>query len=732
MEVLHETDYRFEVDEGDTRRIEARAHHMSIGTDKFPTGELFAPADELDVAKVKRIELAYVAADDYGIKKVELVYKALGGKEFREPLELPGFAPTPQGSSLRAPKSAQSKYLWDLAELPLRPGVQIEYHLEVTDNDDVQGPNVGRSKSFKLRLYSPRERHEDLIARQRALAEHMLELLAERLVGTEAGIAEHRRVHRMAGDIIVEMGGLVAALKSDELATAKLTQAIQTLRDNMNKRTEGEDKLLSDLEERARKSTQEETPNKRLVDSDNKIIAGLEDDVLTISDWLQRQEIENLLGISDEIKASQERLDKLFEEYKRTGSPELLSEIERELKALEKRLQEMASKSTSLPEDVLDRFVNADALQQEQEADCLAQVRELLAAGDAQAAQEQMARCSEEMDQGAQALEEALQGLRGESFSKEEKNFNERMDDLADLGQDQQDIADQAEEIYKRYAEAASKMQDNKSSEARKSANETLKKLQKKLKQIPGGGLTPFAKEELEILKKRLEDAESMLKRGDLAEALSMARHAQRSLKTVQDELEFTLDDSWSRNAVVAEKVARNALPLARKLVDELQEATPSPSEIMDKADRRSLEKLRRRQKSALNRAQKLKKKLEAQADQLPGKAGKAMQEGLSGAMEHMKLAEQQMRERDPSSARVEASQAAQQLKRAQSEGQAAARQKQKLGQAGWRDEPVRIPGAEDYKAPEEFRKEVMDAMRDEAPAGFADQVKRYYKDIIQ
>src|SRR5690606_5216527 len=144
-------------------------------------------------------------------------------------------------------------------------------------------------------------------------------------------------------------------------------------------------------------------------------------DVLKLSDWLQRQDLENLLSISDEIAASRERLDKLFAEYERTGSPEVLAEIERELRALERRMQEMAQRSTGIAEDVLDRFVNSDALRQEEESGCLAKVTELLKAGDTAAAKEQMTKCGEQMDQSASALEDALKDLRGENFSEEEK-----------------------------------------------------------------------------------------------------------------------------------------------------------------------------------------------------------------------------------------------------------------------------------------------------------------------
>lgn len=727
--VTQDTYYRFEVETGTERKVEARARHIHLQADATPTIELYAPADELDVAKIKRIELAYVAADDFGIAKVELVYKEAGGKELRELLPL---SPRDmEGSTLR---QAQAKHLWDLATLPLRPGVQIEYHVEVTDNDDVLGPNIGRSKSFRLRLFSPRERHEELIERQQELVEHMIELLASRLTATRTHLRAHQEIHRMASDIIVEMGSLAAALKSDELAAGKLAMTLDGLRDRMDKRVRTEGALLQDLEQRARKAGGELAIGEleRMGKSDDKIVAELEDDVLTLVDWIQRQEMENLLNISDEIKANQERLKQLFEEYERTGSPEVLAEIQRELRALEKKLAEMSQKSAQVPEDVLDRFVNSEALQQQQDTDCLSKVQELLDAGDVVAAQKQMAKCSEEMDMGAKALEDALSSLRKDSFSEEEKLFNEMMSEAADLGQDQAEIADATEDIYKRYAEEVSKLKDDKSSEAKAQVGETLKKLRKKLEQIPRDGLTAFSKEEFDILQNRLDETEKMLKRGDLAEALSMARYANRALRTVQDEQQASLDDAWSRKGQVAERAARKAMPLSQQLVDELADATPSPYEIMSKSDKQNLEKLRRRQKSVRQRSEKLRKKLAGQ-EKLPGKAGDAMQDGLKAAMENMQRAEKQMKNRDPSGARQDTREAAKQLQEAQKQAQGAARLKQKSGQTGWRDKPIRIPGADEYKAPEKFREEILDAMEDgSAPNGFADQVKQYYKDIIQ
>ncbi len=728
--LMRETYYRFTIDTGSDREVEARARHITIVKDQAPKIELYAPADELDVAKLKRIEIAYVASDDYGIRKVDLVYTPKDGKETRQPLEIVDSGPTyGVGTSPRAPRNAQHKYLWDLSVLPLRPGVQIEYHLEAADNDDVQGPNIGRSRSYSLRLFSPRERHEDLIARQQLLAKHMIELLAERLVATGTSVAVHRQIQRAAEQVVVEMGGLVAALNEDELATKKLRTTLQEMRERMNTRVRREDTMLTSFEKR----DDNDANTKTLEASDAKIIAELEDDLLLLSDWLQRQQLENKLSISDEAAASSERLKKLFEEFDRTGSDEVLSEIRRELKALERKLQEIDEASASMPEDALDRFVNSEALQAEQAEACLQTVRELLDAGNAKAAQKEMEKCSEKMQEAAQANEDALSRLRGEDFAEGEKQLEEILNDVADLAQDQDDIANQASQIYQRYSDAVNEMEKGKSAEAKKTAGETLEKLRKSVSKIPGAGLTPFTREEMTVLAKRLEDTETMLERGELAEALSMAQHARESLKTIRDELEFSLDEAWSRKGVAAEKAARAALPLAKKLVEQLQAVTPSPSEIMNSEDKRKLEKLRRQQKASRNRTGKLMKKASAQAESMPGKSGQAIEKGLEAALEHMDQAEQQMRSRDPSGAKQQAKEAAERLREAQKSARGAARKKQQHGQQGWRDEPVRIPGAEDYRAPEKFREEILDAMQDEAaPSGFSEQVKQYYKDIIQ
>ena len=46
--------------------------------------------------------------------------------------------------------------------------------------------------------------------------------------------------------------------------------------------------------------------------------------------------------------------------------------------------------------------------------------------------------------------------------------------------------------------------------------------------------------------------------------------------------------------------------------------------------------------------------------------------------------------------------------------------------------EDVKIPDAEQYQAPKEFRKDLLDAMKQGAPEKYKDQVKRYYEELVK
>jgi hypothetical protein len=46
--------------------------------------------------------------------------------------------------------------------------------------------------------------------------------------------------------------------------------------------------------------------------------------------------------------------------------------------------------------------------------------------------------------------------------------------------------------------------------------------------------------------------------------------------------------------------------------------------------------------------------------------------------------------------------------------------------------EPVRIPDANAYQAPREWRHELMEAMREKAPERYREEVRHYYEELVR
>jgi hypothetical protein len=707
--------YRIEVtaSTGD-RRIEATPRAIEAESDAPPTVQLMAPGDPLDVANLRRVELAYVLEDDFGVASAELVWE--GGKDRgRKAITLGD-----QGLA-----RAQGKLMWDIAEVVVPSGGSVRYWIEAKDNDSVGGPNVGKSREFHLRIVSPRERHEDTLDRQQVVAEKLLKNLGARLVGFGDNVTAREEQSKHLGDALTDLAAINAAYEKDPHAADLMRKSLTQMHDRLERLMIAEAKLLP------KNSTK--VPAARFTALDKGLIAELEDDMLVLADWLDRERMEGLLDINDEIAAHQKRLADLLAQYEKTKDARLLDEIEREMRALERAYAELEKHRQGMPEDVLDQYVNQDALDSEEGTSCMAEVRALVKAGKIAESQQKLQECQQEQQKGASALEGSLAQLRGDKFNEEQKKLDEVMNELADVARDQDDIAAEANRIFEAYARKADDLAKDNRREASKKVGVLVDKLRKRLDGIDESGLTPFAKEELDIVQRRLADVEKMVDDGDLAEALGMSRQAKTSLDTIAGELEAAINDDpkskWADATQDALDGIERATPLAKELIDELSSLSPKPEQIMSGDDLRALDRLRRRQNMNKQRTGKLAERTKQLGADLPGDASAELTKKLGGATEHMGKADERMKGKDPSGTRESTRAAADALAKARDRARSAARQAQE-GAIG--DEPIRIPGADEYKAPERFREEVLEGAKKKAPAGYENMKDQYYKDITK
>jgi hypothetical protein len=739
LTIDHSARYRFAITApSGERAIETTPRAIEAEPDQAPVVQLMAPGDPLDVTNLRRVELAYVIEDDFGITSAELVWEA-GKDKGKKPIAVEPTArlAPPAGdpaatTALPAPAAPpprgrlQGKLMWDIAEVQVPSGGEVRYWIEAKDNDTIGGPHIGRSRELHLKVISPRERHEETLTRQQDLAEKILKNLGGRLtLGDEPSARDD--IARQLREAIVELGTIGAAFEKDPHASDALRKALSQMRERLDKLAITEQRLLPKGKPAAKP---------QLAGLDPRMIGELEDDTLILADWLDRERLEGLLDVSDEIAAHQKRLADLLAQYQRTKDPRLLDEIEREMRTLERTFSELDKHRRGMAEDVLDQYVHRDAVQAQAGASCIDEVRSLVQKGETAKAQQKLEQCRQQQQRSSGNLESSLSGLRGDKFTDEQKKLDEVMNDLADVAKDQDDIAAEANRIFEAYAEKADEVAKDHRREASKKVSALLDKLRRRLHDVNEGGLTPFAKEELDIVERRLADVEHMVGDGDLAEALGMAHQAKQSLDTIAGELEAAINDDpkskWADATQDALDGIQHARPVAKELIEELSSLSPKPDQIMSADDRRALERLRRREAGTKDRAKRLADRAKQMGSELPGDTGPELTKKLGGAMEQMGAADERMKLKDPSGARAATRAAADSLAKARDRARSAARQAQE-GAVG--DEPIRIPGADEYRAPERFREDLLEAMKKKgavAPEGYDDQIKRYYEELIK
>ena len=713
----HSARYRFELTAPDgARAIEATPRAIEAEVDQAPTVQLLAPGDPLDVSNLRRVELAYTIDDDFAVTSAELVWEC-GKDRGRKPIALGD-----------AGAHVQGKLEWDIGEISVPSGGDVRYWVEAKDNDSVGGPNLGKSRELHLRVISPRERHEETLARQQEVAEKIVRNLGARLVGPGDDVAAREELSRQLRDANGQLRAVAAAFEKDPHASDVMRKTLAQMADRIDHVTTTELHFIPKGVAKSRPGT--------FALIDPKVVGELEDDTIALADWLDRERMEGLLDITDEIAAHQKRLADLLAEYGRTKDPRLLDEIDREMRALDRSYAELDKHQRGMPEDVLDQYVHQDAANALSNASCMQEVAALVHAGKTAQAQAKLETCQQQSSRAASALEGSLAQLRGDKFTDEQKKLDEVMNELADVAKDQDDIAGESNKIFEDYARKADEVARDHKREASRRVSALVDRLKKRLDAIDENGLTPFAKEEMDVVQRRLGDVDHMVADGDLAEALAMAKQAKASLDTIAGELEAAQSDDpkskWADATADAIDGVEKAAPIAKDLIDELQGLAPRPDQIMSGDDQRALDRLRRRQQMNEQRAKRLGERTKQLGGELPGDAATELGKKLGAATDHMQKADDRMKGRDPSGARESTRAAADELAKARDRARSAARQAQ---QNTVGDEPIRIPGADEYRAPEQFREDLLEAMKKkgaQTPEGYDDQIKRYYQELIK
>ena len=237
---------------------------LTVLRDAAPDVNIVSPARDTVLDNEMLVELQVEAADDYGIQALQLVYhvEAEGAEEINVPLKRWGVENTP------VRRSVSVSYTWDVDRIGIFPGETIAYYVQALDNDNVSGPNIGKSPTYTLRFPSLSELYDSVATEQETEQQGLEELVDEQadatgLIDTLLGkirksqeltlndenlmqqvLENQKQIEQTAKQLVDDMKQTAEEMEQNQLFDAETIQKYQELQNLMEKALSEEHKEI--------------------------------------------------------------------------------------------------------------------------------------------------------------------------------------------------------------------------------------------------------------------------------------------------------------------------------------------------------------------------------------------------------------------------------------------------------------------------------------------------------
>ena len=738
---------------------------IEIVADQAPQVTIDAPKQAvLEVDPQGRVQIGWSAADDYGLTEVTLLWQRAGAKEERVVLQTPA-------SPARRLRGA---YTWEIAPLHLRPGDRVSYHLEAKDNDGIDGPQRGVSATQAIKIFSAAEHSRESLIRAQALWERLVALLGDRLeekappADVDAAAqwyAQAAQKDRDARALSQELYTAGTELLKDKLAPKALGRALRYASTGLGPAVHRTSLARAPLSRGASRDGTVRAFNGALQAE----IREEEKDVLYLEDLLDRSRLDAMQELGKELAASRRELARLGEKLRKAQDEETKRELLAEVERLRERIQDLMSRMAELAKGIQDEHLNREAAESMQkEQDLLGQLSDIqkkLQSGRIDEALKQLDRLSQQLERLEKDLQQKAGQQQSGQYAQESRALREAADQLRELQAKEQELEKRTAQLRREMqSQARNRFEQKGGKQLAKELKAKAEAARKAISQIDPRVAEHLGLEDtLDMAQGRASDLSRALDTNDFDEALDLAERSERAVETLQGRL--TMEDNvaqrypgFSRDPAGVRKSLRGATdaqqPL-QEIVQQLQDALPREGQGM------SQEQLQRLRQQAQEQG-RLKDQLGKVRDEL-GEVGKRLpifgpqhEQMLQQAQDGMSGAEQHLYRGEPRGGQAGEQQAIEKLSQFQDAMEKLAKQSGRGGGGqggvpmpwgepasdgndeegpesdGVRHDHVEIPDAESSRAPSEFRKELLDAMKQSPPEKYKERVKQYYEELVK
>jgi hypothetical protein len=728
--------YRFWLEPPFGRPIrEERSHRLTAEPDAPPRVEILGPADRLELATPRPIEIGYSASDDFGLGTVELVYRIGDRPEQRLPLR--------DGAGAL---SVQGRTVWDPTSAGLAGAERVAYRIEAHDRDEISGPKVGSSRTLYVVIQNPHESMEDRLDRQRELLEKLIGDLADRVEhdpavapsaagGGETEMADARlaaqaAAHETEESHLALLGQLLDQDRRNGVLGKALRAALGGIADRLEHLLREEALALGALKGKGQGKSGG-GGRARLAAVATRQVAELESDVLLFDDLIGRQRLEDLASLGKELTDAHQRLEDLLERYKKTKDEGLRRQLAREARELRARLADLAQKIAALRarNDVPEEWRNLPDLKGL--ADQARKLDEMIEKGDDADLEKALSQLGDDLRGMRKMLDQNLDGFGAERFPQENRVVADLMKKIGDIEGDERALQKETQGVAEKQEAEVERRLKGQLDEFLKREVEKIEHLKQRLAGVPTGDPESALAEEIDRARESAKQMRRLFAERDLAEAKGEAERAESSLERAGEHLDEMAEARRGRHpGSEAEPDKRaaavgEARAIAQEISEDLDKLMPKPSETLTPEQRETARAQAEKQSAIGRRTDEVAEEAARRLGKMPGME-KAEGE-LKGAGARMRQAGDLLRREESKPAATAERDAADRLGKLRD-----SMQERSMGGAEQHRDPVRIPGADDSSAPRAWRQELLDAMKEKAPERYRDEVRRYYEELVK
>lgn len=431
--------YSIQINKEKGANIAPIQYTLHIVKDQYPT---IMVEEFRDSTLLEEIQFGGSLSDDYGINRLQIQYSIKGadkkiiqqgGKQI--PVE-------------RVTSNQTFYFTWNIDSIKISPGQELEYYLEVFDNDGVNGSKSTKSTLFNWKIPSKEELEEELKTSSSSASNQFQDIAeqAKQLQKEMQQLEERTKTKKQL--TWQDKKAMEEMVKKHQ----ELEKELQQLKENLNKLQEKQDKFDPASQELAEKMKQLEKLMNELLDEETKKL--MEELEKLLQENAKKEDIDKTMkDLSNKDKFLEKEIERNLEIFKQM-------QFDRALENNIQKLDELAKKQEGLSEKTLEQKAPKEELVKEQEElnkefeklqEDMKNLEELNKELEEKKPLENLDEQEKAIDQEMQKSSEQLKGDQNKKAGSSQKNAADKMKEMSSKMQEMKSNmeAEQAQENMK-------------------------------------------------------------------------------------------------------------------------------------------------------------------------------------------------------------------------------------------------------------------------------------------